>query len=127
MGEWMEYVYMQKPRPSSVTGVPVSIDVIDSNGNFRNIGTATSNANGVFSFTWTPDIEGTYTVIATFAGSESYYPSHAESSFTAMAAVPTPSPIPVATLPPTEMYFAASTVAIIIAIALATVLIVKKK
>ena len=127
MGDWMAYIYMQKPIPMSATGVPVSIDVLDANGNYRNIGTATSDANGVFSLTWKPDIEGTYTVFATFAGSESYYPSHAESSFHAMAAVPTPSPIPVATLPPTEMYFAASTVAIIIAIAIATVLIVKKK
>ncbi len=49
MGDWMEYVYMQKPIPMSATGVPVSIDVLDSNGNFRNIGTATSDANGVFS------------------------------------------------------------------------------
>ena len=28
--EWMEYVYMQKPMPTSTTGVPVSIDVVDS-------------------------------------------------------------------------------------------------
>jgi hypothetical protein len=124
---WMEYVYMQKPRPTDTTGVPVSINVVDSNGNYRNIGSATSDANGVFSYTWTPDIQGSYTVIASFAGSESYWPSQAESSFSVMAAVPTPSPIPVATLPPTEMYFAASTVAIIIAIALATVVILKKK
>ena len=81
----------------------------------------------MFTYTWTPDIEGSYTVVATFAGSESYYPSSAESSFTVMAAAPTASPYPVTTLPPTEMYFAGSTVAIIIAIAIATVLIVKKK
>ena len=124
---WMEYVYMQKPLPTSATGVPVSIDVVDSNGNFRNIGKTTSDANGVFSYTWTPDIQGSYTVIASFAGSQSYYPSHAETSFAVNAAAPTASPYPVTTLPPTEMYFAASTVAIIIAIALATVVIIKKK
>jgi hypothetical protein len=125
---WMEYVYMQKPMPTTATGVPVSIDVVDSNGNFRNIGSTTSDANGVFSFTWTPDIQGSYSVIATFKGSESYYPSHAETSFAVMGATPTPSPEPVAAAPaPVEMYFVGSTIAIIIAVAIATLLIIKKK
>ena len=39
---WMEYVYMQMPRPTNTVGVPVTIDVIDANGNYRNIGTATT-------------------------------------------------------------------------------------
>jgi hypothetical protein len=30
---------------------------------------------------WKPDIPGKYTVYASFAGSESYWPSHAETSF----------------------------------------------
>jgi hypothetical protein len=127
MSAWMEYVYMQKPRPTDITGVSVSLDVIDANGNYRNIGTTTSNANGVFSFTWTPDIEGSYSVIASFAGSESFWPAHAESSFAVSAPEPTPSPQPVANIPSNDMYFAASTIAIIIAIAIATIIIVKKK
>jgi hypothetical protein len=128
MSKWMEYVYMQKPRPTDTTGVPVSIDVVDANGNYRNIGVATSDANGVFSYTWTPDIEGSYTVIATFKGSESYFPSHAETSFAVMGATPTPSPQPVAAAPaPVEMYFVGSTIAILIAVAIATLLIIKKK
>ncbi len=124
---WMEYVYMQKPRPTDVTGVPVSIDVMDSNGNFRNIGTVTSDANGVFSLTWQPDIDGSYTVIASFAGSESYYQSHAETSFAVSAATPTASPSPVTNAPSTDMSFTASTIAIIIAIAIATIIIIKRK
>lgn len=32
MNTWMEYVYMQKPRPTSATGVPVTISVLDANG-----------------------------------------------------------------------------------------------
>lgn len=127
MGDWMAYVYMQKPRPTNTIGVPVSIDVVDANGNFRNIGKTTSDANGVFSFTWKPDIDGSYSVIATFAGSESYYPSHAETSFAVSAVVPTSSPYPVSTIPSNDMFFAASTIAIIIAIAIATVVIIKKK
>ena len=58
MSHWMEYVYMQKARPTNATGVEVSVDVIDANGNFRNIGTTTSDANGLFSLDWMPDIPG---------------------------------------------------------------------
>ena len=87
----MEYVYMQKPKPTNATGVSVAIDVIDSNGNQRPIGTTTSDASGMFSFTWKPDIEGAYIITATFAGSESYWPSYAESSFVVDPAAPTPS------------------------------------
>ncbi len=92
MSEWMKYVYMQIPMPKDVTGVLVTIDVIDSNGNYRNIGTVTSDDSGTFSFTWTPDIEGDYKVIATFAGSKSYWPSYAKSSFTVEAASSSPTP-----------------------------------
>ena len=68
---WMEYVYMQKPRPTNtIRRTQFPLDVVDANGNFRNIGTTTSDANGVFSYTWTPDISGSYTVIASFAGSQ---------------------------------------------------------
>jgi hypothetical protein len=128
MGDWMEYVYMQKPIPMAAVGVQISIDILDANGNYRNIGTANSDAYGVYSLTWKPDIDGTFTVFATFAGSNSYYPSHAETSFAAMSATPTPSPSPQPLSPaPVELYFAASTIAIIIAIAVATFLIVAKK
>ena len=57
---WMEYVYMQKPEPTNVTGVPVTLSVIDSNGNYRPIGTATSDSSGMFTYTWAPDIPGSY-------------------------------------------------------------------
>jgi hypothetical protein len=127
MTGWMEYVYMQQPCPTNVTGVPISIDVLDSNGNYRNIGTTTSDGSGKFALTWTPDIPGDFTVVATFAGSESYYLSYDEAFFTAGSPAPTSSPYPTVSLPPTEMYFTASTIAIIIAIAVATVLILRKK
>jgi hypothetical protein len=124
MGDWMEYVYMQKPRPTNATGVQVTIDVIDSNNNYRNIGTTTSDSNGFFSFQWTPDIPGKYTVIATFAGSESYWPSHAETAFVVDAAPEaTPGPTPT---PPSmaEMYFLPSVAGIIVAIAVVGAVIV---
>ena len=82
MSDWMGYVYMQKPRPTNTTGVPVTLYAIDTNNNYRQIGQTTSDANGCFSYNYTPDIAGKYTVIATFDGSESYWPSHAETAFT---------------------------------------------
>ena len=38
MSQWMEYVYMQKSKPMNTTGVPVTLSVVDANGNFRTIG-----------------------------------------------------------------------------------------
>ncbi len=124
---WMEYVYMQKPKPTDVTGVPVNLFVWDANGNYRSIGSTTTDASGLFTYTWTPDIEGSYIVTAQFPGSESYYPSSAESSFAVMGATPAPA----ATEPPTqmlayEMYTLGMGIAIIIALAVATLLILRK-
>jgi hypothetical protein len=130
MTDWMGYVYQQKPLPTNFTGVPVSIDVLDSNNNYRNIGNATTDASGAFSYQWAPDISGKYTVIATFAGTNGYWPSYSETSFAVDPAAPTASPYPVVNLPPTEMYFAISTVAIIIAIAIGfaiTILMLRKR
>jgi len=118
---------MQKPRPTDATGVLVTISVVDANGNYREIGTTASNSDGFFTFNWKPDIEGQYSVYATFAGSESYWPSHAVTSFVVDSAAPTPSPYPVTTLPPTDMYIVGSTVAIIIAIAIVGLLILRKR
>jgi len=81
MSAWMEYVYMQKPRPADVTGVQVTVEVLDANGNYRDIGTATTDASGAYSLMWTPDIPGKFTVVAKFAGSESYWSSSAAAAF----------------------------------------------
>jgi hypothetical protein len=94
MTQFMEAVYMQQPMPTNVTGVPVTISVADSNGNHYNIGTATTNANGFYSLTWTPIIPGNFTVTATFAGTQSYYGSSANTAFYASASAPTASPYP---------------------------------
>lgn len=78
MSEWMLYVYQQRPRPSNVVGVTVTLDAIDQDGNFINVATIASDSSGLFSYKWTPDSEGKYTIIATFIGSKSYYPSYAQ-------------------------------------------------
>jgi hypothetical protein len=115
--EWMEYVYMQKPRPTNAVGVPIVVSAVDSNGNYRELGTVTST-DGFFSLNWKPDIEGKYTVYASFAGSESYWPSHAITAFAVDPAAPTASPYPKVTIPNNDMYIIGMGVAIIIVIAI---------
>jgi len=124
MKDWMGYVYQQKPLPTNFTGVPVTIDVLDSNNNYRNIGTATTDATGSYSLTWTPDIPGNYNVIATFHSTNGYWGSYSETSFAvaqAPAATATPTPAPASM---TDMYVLGSAIAIIIAIAVVGVVVV---
>ncbi|MDR2699347.1 MAG: PQQ-binding-like beta-propeller repeat protein [Nitrososphaerota archaeon] len=64
-------------------GVPVSIDVVDPNGNCYNIGTVTSDGySGTFSCAWKPETPGEYTITATFMGDESYGSSFATTYLT---------------------------------------------
>jgi hypothetical protein len=122
---WMEYVYMQKPKPTNTTGVEVSIDAIDPNNNLVHLGTATSDPSGLYSLAWTtPDVPGKYTIIATFAGSESYYGSYAETAaIVAQAPEPTPQPTPTPAYM-AETYFLPATIGMILAIVIATAVIV---
>jgi hypothetical protein len=119
----MQYVYMQFPQPSNAKGVPVTLSVLDSNGNYRDIGTTTSDADGFFRFKWTPDIEGEYTVYASFAGSESYYSSNAVAAF---AVDPAPAAEPEQPQPQPSMadqYLLPATGGIIAAVAIVGALI----
>jgi hypothetical protein len=86
MTQFMEAVYMQQTMPTNVTGVPVALSVIDSNGKNYNIGTTITNAMGTYGLTWTPTTAGNYTVVASFGGSQSYYGSSASTYFYASAA-----------------------------------------
>ncbi len=99
MAAWMEYLHMQKPIPAEVTGVPVSLDTIDPNGNFIHIGDATTDMSGTFGFMWTPEVPGKYTVMATFMGDDSYASSFAE---THVGVVEAPEPPPEPVTPATE-------------------------
>ena len=127
MGDWMEYIYMQKPFPGGAKGVDLSIDVIDSNGNFRNIGTTTSDNSGVFSLVWEPDNPGLYNVIATFAGSESYASSFASTSFYVEEA-PQPTAAPETTpAPMTDTYVLGTGIAVLAAVVILGLLILRKK
>ncbi len=88
MSEWMQHLYNNAEIPSDAKGVTVTLHTIDPNGNWINIDTVTSDTSGMFKKMWTPDIEGEYTVIATFEGSDSYWSSSAE---TAIGVGPAPS------------------------------------
>jgi len=94
MGQWMAYMYMDQAKPTSATGVTVSIDAIDPNGNFVHLGNATSDITGNYNLAWAPpSVPGKYTIIATFGGSNSYCSSVAETAtYVSSAAPPAASP-----------------------------------
>jgi outer membrane protein assembly factor BamB len=118
MSDWMEYMYMQQSMP------------INANGNFRNIGTATSDMSGVYSLVWEPDIPGKYTVVATFAGSESYGSSFAQTNFYVEEAPAPTSPPQETPAPMTDTYVlgmgAAALIGIIV-IGFVLILMMRKK
>ena len=130
MRSWMEYVYMQKPKPTDVTGVTVELFVTDANNNYRSIGTTTTDSNGFYSYQWIPDISGKYVVYAKFAGSESYWPSNAITAFAVddVEATAAPTESPPLTV---EQYFIPAViglaVAMIIGFAILILLMLKKK
>lgn len=132
MKNWMGYAYQQQPLPTNFTGVTVQIYVLDSNNNYRQIGTATTDASGMYTLTWIPDIQGNYTVYAKFEGTNGYWPSSAESSFNVIQA---PNETPSSTIAPLVaaktsdivIYITLSTIAIIIAIAIVGLLLLRKR
>ncbi len=132
MTQFMESVYMQQPEPHNVTGVPVTFAVIDANGNYRTIGSTTTNGLGDYSFIWKPDITGNYTVYATFAGTQSYYGSTASTGFYASSpattSAPTATPLSgVATQTTLEYIGVAIIIVIIIGIAVLALLVTRRR
>ncbi len=132
MEAWMEYMFQQRPIPLNATGVPVSLDAIDPNGNYIHIGNVTSDIHGNYGLDFTPQVPGTYQILATFAGSNSYGPS-SDSTYMAVGQAPV-TPAPTAT--PLSASAVASSlmtplvivaIAIIIAIAIATILMLRKR
>lgn len=124
MTDWMQYVWMQYPRPTETTGVDVTLTVIDPNGNHYAVASATSDANGFYSTSFTPEVPGRYTLIATFDGTKSYYGSTAVTAIeVADAPEPTAAPTP-APGSAVETYFIPAVIAIIIAIVLVGVVII---
>lgn len=130
MSYWMKYVYMQFERPTNATGVNVSLDTVDPNGNYIHIGNTTSDSSGMFSYQWVPQVPGKYTVIATFPGSNSYYGSFTETAIGVDQAPATPTPTPQALTSVADQYFIPAIVGlfvVIIAIGALMLLMLRKR
>jgi hypothetical protein len=123
----MEYLYARQGIPGNATGVDVTLDALDPNGNFVHIGTTTSDMSGMFKKMFTPEVPGEYTIIATFAGSASYYGSCSETAIgvdeapTATAGPEYPQPID------NTLTIVAVGIAIIIVVVIVGLMILRRK
>jgi len=132
MSEWMDYLHMQNAtllnNPPTPKGVTVRLSVIDPNGNGYEIGTTTSDSSGLYKLAWTPEIEGEYTVYATFDGSDSYWGSYSTTALSVYAASATATTQPQTgaqidyTLP-----IVGTGIAMILAVAIVGLLILRKR
>ncbi len=92
----MEYLHLQMSKyglwgNETMLGVPVTLTAIDENGAVTDLGQVTTNGYyGTFEKAWTPPNEGTYQIIASFAGDDSYGSSTAA---TAVSVGPATQPI----------------------------------
>jgi hypothetical protein len=124
MGEWMGYIYQQKPLPTNFLGVNVDISVTDSNGNSRSIGTAITDSTGAYNLVWTPDIAGKFTVKATFAGTNGYWPSTATTAFNVDQEHPTTTPAPTPAQSMADQFFVPAIAGLFVLVAIIGVVII---
>jgi len=108
MSDWMQYLYQQRPMPTNAKGVKVHLTATDPNGNYQDVGYATSDTSGNYGLSWTPPVPGNYKITATFEGSKAYSTSFGTTYLvvgpapSAVApAVVTPAPSPIETVAPT--------------------------
>jgi hypothetical protein len=127
---YMEYLYEQQAKPTDAKGVPVTLSAIDPNGNVVPIGTTTSDMSGTYGFAWTaPDVPGSYTIIASFAGSESYFSSQAATYAVVSEAAAThePTPAPASMTDTYVLGIGAAAIIAIIVIGLILILMLRKR
>jgi hypothetical protein len=126
---WMEYLHMQQPYPFSAQGVAVSLDALDPNNNFVHIGDATTDLTGQYRLGWEPEIEGQYTVIASFYSTEAYYGSTAETGIlvTVPAPTATASGEQIVTVDTMPIVYAIIGVGVVIVIAIAAAIMLLRK
>jgi hypothetical protein len=123
-------LYMQTPKPADLKGVEVTLSVLDPNNNNYDIGKTTSDGSGTYKLAFIPPVPGEYTVVATFAGSKSYWPSTAETSFAIESIQASATPAPQQTQSVADTYILPGIIAIIIAIAVGfavTILVLRKR
>ncbi len=90
MNDWMLYIYKQFEQPADVTGVTVTLEAITPAGEYQYLGTTTSDVYGNYGYTFTPDTEGLYMIIARFDGSDAYYGSTSTTYLSVDPAAPYP-------------------------------------
>ncbi|HLN46492.1 MAG TPA: PQQ-binding-like beta-propeller repeat protein [Candidatus Sulfotelmatobacter sp.] len=129
----MEHIHMQTAidgiwHNETLMGVPVSLTAVGSDGSYVDLGTVTTDGYyGTFSKVWTPDKEGDYKIIASFAGDDSYGSSAAS---TAVSIGPAPAGITIPEqIQPIDytMTIIAGVIAVIIVVAIATILLYRKR
>ncbi len=135
----MEYLHLQQSIQgvagnATITGVPVLLTAIGSDGSVYNIGTTTTNGYfGTFAYAWTAPKVDSYTITASFAGDDSYGSSSAATGLSVGAAASTtptpatPAPSNLATTTDLMTYIVVGVIAIIIAIALVGFVLYRKK
>ena len=131
MNRWMEYLFEQQSYPADAKGVPVHLTAIDPNGNYYDIGTVTSDINGNYGIPFTPEVPGTYQILAAFAGSNAYGPSTA-STYVTVADVPAVTQAPTTPQPTSiaETYFIPVSVGLFVFVAImsvVTILVLRKR
>ncbi|HJW65408.1 MAG TPA: hypothetical protein VJ507_01365, partial [Candidatus Bathyarchaeia archaeon] len=94
----------------------VQLTALGSDGSAIDLGTVTSDESGQYAKAWTPSSEGLYKIYATFAGSESYWSSWAETSVSVGPAQETDNTQPPAAAPDNTMLLYGILVAVVVAI-----------
>ncbi len=130
----MEYLHLQQPiagiwNNETITGVPVSLDIVDPNNNPSHIDNViTEGYSGTFGYTWEPNIAGQYKVTATFMGDDSYGSSFA-TTYVSVSEAPAATATPEPTQPPPDntalMYVIL--VAVIVAIVIGLLALFRKR
>jgi hypothetical protein len=136
MSTYMAYIHKGMPIAGiwgneTITGVPVSIDAVDSNGNNIHIADVTTDGySGSFGYTWEPEITGQYTITATFMGDESYGSSF-DTTYVGITegqvSTTTPATTQVQAAQDSIPYVIGTGIAIIVAIAIVGLLLLRKK
>jgi outer membrane protein assembly factor BamB len=125
----MEYLHLQQSISGlwgneTVTGVPVTLSAVGSDGTYYDIGTTTTNGYyGTFSMAWTPSKQDTYTIMANFAGDDSYGSSGAATAVTVGAPPAEPEPVDLPVQIDNTNLLNGILVAVVVAIVLAIVAI----
>src|SRR4030067_3251650 len=120
MSVWMDYLYGQNATllnsPPTPEGVSVQVTALGSDGSAIDLGTATSDESGQYAKAWTPSSEGLYKIYATFAGSESYWSSYAETALSVGPVHETDNTQPPAAAPENTTLLYGILVAVVVAI-----------